>query len=81
MDNFQIISEGFIFIDSEGKKSLTADGVEDLADLGYFVSIYYNKKAVVASCPVSLPSYFDNEGAVKIRAREICLQKLKKGLK
>lgn len=81
MEKFKILSEGFIFIDSEGRKALKAEALDEICEMGYFVSVMYKNKNVAASCPVNVQTYFDSAGAARTRAREVCLDKLNKGLK
>lgn len=81
MDNFKIMSEGFIFVDSEGNKSLRADVLDEICEVGYFIQVIHKNKSYAASCPVHVQTFFDSEGAARQRAREICLANLRAGLK
>lgn len=80
MVKFKILSEGFIFVNSEGKKALKAEALDEICEMGYFVSVLHKNKAVAASCSVNIQTYFDSEGAARTRARELCLDKLEKAL-
>jgi len=77
VDEIKIVSEGFMFIDSEGQKSLKPEQLDEISEIGYFLRVQIDRGVYTTYAPVDVQTYFDNEGAARARARERCLKRLK----
>lgn len=75
--DIDIFHECFIFIDSEGNKSLRVDSLEDLDSIDYIVKAKYNNVTYASICHVDIRTFFDNEGSARNCARNICIKNLR----
>lgn len=80
MEKYKILSENFIFIDSEGRKTFKATALDEICEVGFILQVSFNNKVYVSSCPINIQDYIDNEGATKRRAKDFCLKQLEKKL-